>query len=215
VPSLTSNRMAALGGIAFLILIVVADFSSGSMPSVDDSPAKIARFFADHHKRIAVGAVLSGIAAPLYVWLFAVVCRGIRRAGALALSVGAFGFAVVGAALAVTGDAVYASLAHAASQGDVAFAKSGYDLSGFLSQKYWWFAAFLALAIWLASGSMAQWYRGLTLVAAVLFALGGIGVQQHGFFAVNGAATGIAFIAFLVWILGTSVVVWSMPEVET
>jgi len=212
VPSVTSNRMAAVGGIAFTVLILVASLSSGSMPSVDDSPAKIARFFADHHKRIAVGAVLSGIAAPLYVWLFAVVCRGMRRAGALALSVGAFGFAVVSAALAVTGDAIYASLAHAASQGDAAFAKSGYDLGGFLSQKYWWFAAFLALAIWLASASMARWYRWLTLAAAVLFAVGGLGVTQHGFFAVNGAANGIAFIAFLVWILGTSVVVWLMPE---
>jgi hypothetical protein len=212
VPSLTSNRMAALGGIAFIVLIVVTALSSGSMPNVDDSPATIARYFADHHKRIAVGAVLSGIAAPLYVWLFAALCRGMRRAGARALSVGAFGFAVVSAALAVTGDAIYASLAHAASQGDIAFAKSGYDLSGFLSQKYLWFAAFLALAIFLASASMVQWYRWLTLLAAVLFALGGIGVQQHGFFAVNGAATGIAFIASLVWILGTSVVVWLMPE---
>lgn len=211
-PSLTSNRMAALGGIAFLVLIIVANFSSGSPPSVDDSAAKIARFFADHHKRIAVGAVLSGVAAPLFVWLFSVVCRGMRKAGAVALSVGAFGFVVVGAALAVSGDAINASLAHAASQGDAAFTKSGYDLAGFLSQKFWWFAAFLAFAIWLASRWTAQWYRWLTLVAAVLFALGGIGVQQHGFFAVDGPAGGVAFIAFLVWVLGTSVVVWLMPD---
>lgn len=211
-PSLTSNRMAALGGIAFLVLIIVATFASGSPPNVDDSAAKITRFFADHHKRLAVGAVLSGIAAPLYVWLFSVVCRGMRKTGAVALSVGAFGFVVVGAALAVAGDAINASLAHAASQGDSAFTKSGYDLSGFMSQKFWWFTAFLAFAIWLASASAAQWYRWLTLAAAVLFALGGIGVMQHGFFAVEGAAGGIAFIAFLVWVLGTSVVVWLMPE---
>jgi hypothetical protein len=212
VPSLTGNRMAALGGIAFIVLIVVANFASGSPPDVNDSAAKIARFFANHHKRMDVGAVLTGIAAPLYVWLFSVVCRGMRKAGAIALSVGAFGFVVIGAALAVTGDAINASLAHAASQGDSAFTKSGYDLSGFLTQKFWWFAAFLAFAIWLASKSMAQWYRWITLAATVLFALGGIGVKQHGFFAVNGPATGIGFIAFLVWILATSAVVWRMPE---
>lgn len=211
-PSLTGNRMAALGGIAFIVLIVVANFASGSPPDVNDSAAKIARFFANHHKRMDVGAVLTGIAAPLYVWLFSVVCRGMRKAGAIALSVGAFGFVVIGAALAVTGDAINASLAHAASQGDSAFTKSGYDLSGFLTQKFWWFAAFLAFAIWLASTSMAQWYRWITLAATVLFVLGGIGVKQHGFFAVNGPATGIGFIAFLVWILATSAVVWRMPE---
>jgi hypothetical protein len=212
VPSLTSNRMAALGGIAFIVLILVAALSSGSPPDVNDSAAKIARYFADHHKRLAVGAVLSGIAAPFYVWLFSVVCRGMRKAGAVALSVGAFGFVVVGAALAVTGDAINASLAHAASQGDAAFTKSGYDLSGFMSQKFWWFSAFLAFAIWLASTSTAQWYRWLTFVATILFVLGGIGVMQHGFFAVDGPATFIAFVAFLVWVLGTSVVVWLTPE---
>jgi hypothetical protein len=210
--NVTSNRMSALAGVSFVVLLLIADFIAGSQPKVSDSSAKITGFFSHHHKALLVGAVLSAIAAPLFVWTFATLARGMRRAGESALSVAAFGFVVVGAALAVASDAVYATVVQVAGAGNGSFVSGGYELSAFLVQKFFWFGAFLALAVWLGSKSMASSYRWLTLLVGVLFALAGIAVKQHGFFAVYGGMSFIGFLALLVWVLGTSVLLWKLPE---
>jgi hypothetical protein len=211
---MTSNKTAALAGVAFVVLVLIADFVGGSMPKTSDSAAKIASFFAHHHKALLVGAVLSGASSPLFVWLFASLARTMRRLGSPALSVLVFGFIVAGTATATAADAAAGAVVHAATQGDSQFAKSGYDLSAFFAEKSFWFAAFAALAVWLGSKSMARWYGWLTLAAGVLFVLGGIGVRQHGFLATFGAATFIAFITLLVWVLATSFVLWQTADVE-
>jgi hypothetical protein len=204
--------MSALAGVGFVVLTLIASFIAGSQPKSSDSAQKIAAFFSHHHKALAVSAVLSALASPLFLWVFATLARAMRRAGASALAVVAFGIVVAGTALATASDAVWASLSHAATQGDKQFAKSGFDLSAFLIQKAFWFAAFLALAVWLGSKSMASSYRWLTLIAGALFVLAGLGVRQHGFFATFGPVTFIGFIALMVWVLGTSALLWQMPE---
>lgn len=206
--------MSALAGVAFVVIVLIGDFIAGSPPKSSDSAAKIAMFFAHHHKALLVGAVLSGISSPLFIWLFATLARAMRRAGASALSVVFFGLIAAGTAVATAADAMSAALVHAATQGDASFVKSGYAAAGFFAEKSFWFAAFAALAVWLGSKAMARWYAWLTLAAGAVFALGGIGVRQHGFLATFGPMTFIAFIALLVWVLATSVVLWQTPDAE-
>src|SRR5919109_1228888 len=113
--NVTSNRMSALAGLGFVVLVLISTFIAGTHPETSDSPQKISAFFAHHHKGLLVGAVVSGLASPLFVWLFASLARAMRRAGESALAVIAFGIVVVGAALGTASDAVSASLVHAAT----------------------------------------------------------------------------------------------------
>ena len=46
--------VVALAGLAFIVLSVIGDLSSGSPPGTDDSAAKIASFFKNHHRGVIV-----------------------------------------------------------------------------------------------------------------------------------------------------------------
>jgi len=210
--NLTSNRMSALAGLGYVVLALIGNFIAGAPPKATDTAATTAAWFADHHKAILVGAVLTGLAAPLFVWCFATLCRQLRKAGEASLSVITFGLVVAGIAIATVSDAGYASLAHAGRQGDGGFVKSGYDLVSLLETKALWFAAFAAVAVWLGSKSLAAWYRWIALLAAVLCALGGLAVKHQGFFGTFGGMTLIGYLALLVWVLATSAVLWATPD---
>jgi hypothetical protein len=60
------GHVGAAAGVAFIVLNLIANLSVGSTPDFDDSPAKIASFFDDHHGAVLVHAVLTGLAAPLF-----------------------------------------------------------------------------------------------------------------------------------------------------
>jgi hypothetical protein len=53
-----------------------------------------------------------------------------------------------------------------------------------------------------------MWYRVVCGLAAVLFALSGISVKAAGTLAVAGGIGFVSFLALLVWVVATSVVVW-------
>ena len=163
---------------------------------------------------LLAGAVLTSVAAPCLVWLFAGLAGALRRAGEGALAAVAFGVGVGAVVLATASDAVYVTLAQLAWAGESGFAKGGYELSGFLVQKALWFAAFAALAVSLAvrrAQTLPRWYERATIAAGALFALGGIAMKPDGFFAVNGGMALISFLALLVWVLATSLVLWQEP----
>jgi hypothetical protein len=95
------ERYAALvGGIAFVVLIVVTIILSGSPPKLTDSPAKFAKYFKDHSDSIKVASYLGGLAfVPILVWLGSL-WRALRRAegGDPRLTVVATGGLLVGGA---------------------------------------------------------------------------------------------------------------------
>jgi len=211
VGALSQARAAALAGVAFVVLVLVGSFIAGSPPKVNDSAGSIASFFVDHHKTLLIGVILNAAAAPCFVWLFAGLAAAIRRAGQDTLAALTFGAGVGAVAIATVGDAVYATLTQLAWIGESQFVKSGYELSGFLVQKAFWFAAFAALGASLAARrarALPRWYEWATIAAGALFALGGISVKQTGFMGVNGGMALVAFFALLVWVLITSFLLW-------
>jgi hypothetical protein len=214
VGGLSQARAAALAGLVFVVLVAVAGFIAGSPPKVDDSTATINAFFVDHHKVLLVGAVLSSVAAPCLLWLFAGLAATVRRAGEGALAAVTFGAGLGAIVLATASDAIYVTLTQLAWTEQTSFLKTGYELSGFFIQKAFWFAAFAALAVSLAARraqALPRWYEWATIAAGAVFALGGIAMKPEGFFGVNGGMALIAFLAVLVWVLATSVLLWREP----
>ena len=55
------------------------------------------------------------------------------------------------------------------------------------------------------SKALPGWYAWLSLVAGLLFVLGGCALRNKGFFTPTGGMGFIAFIAFVVWVALSSV----------
>jgi hypothetical protein len=209
-----AERWAAVAGIGFVVLNLIGAFApGGSYPKVNDSPAKIAAFAHDHHRALALAAVLTGLAAPLLIWLFAAIASVIRNAGQGPLAVVVFGVAVAGTTLAAASDAVWQVLGRVDNDD---FIKAAFQTQGFLVTKAFWCAAIGALVVGLAAqrGAFVQWYAWVNFAAALLFALGGLTVRQSGFLQSGGTLTFVAFLGLLLWVLVSSFVLWTMPASE-
>jgi hypothetical protein len=205
----TTGRLGAAAGVSFIVLTVIGDALAGSMPSTDDSGAKIATFFHDHHRAVVTGAVLTGIAAPLFLAFASALALRLRAAGPGLAPAVFFGWAVVGVTLGVVADALYGALARI---GNPSLAKSVYSVDGFVTAKSFWFAtAAIVAAGWGSRRVLAQWYGWLSLAAAILVAIGGLSLRAKGFFAPLGGMSGISFLALLVWVVATCVVLWREP----
>jgi hypothetical protein len=208
----TSGRLGAAAGVGFIVLTVIGDALAGSMPSTDDSATKIAAFFDDHHRAVVAGAVLTGIAAPLFLAFASALALRLRAAGPGLAPTVFFASAVVGVALGVVADALYGALARIGEQGNTSLAKGVYDVDGFVTAKSFWFATAAILAAgWGSRRLLGEWYGWLSLAAAILLAIGGLSLRAKGFFAPFGGMSGISFLALLVWVLATCVVLWREP----
>jgi hypothetical protein len=209
-----AERWAAVAGIGFVVLNLIGAFApGGSYPKVNDSPAKIAAFAHDHHQALALAALLTGLATPLLIWLFAGIASVIRNAGHGPLAVVLFGVAVAGTTLAAASDAVWQVLGRVDNDD---FIKAAFQTQGFLVTKAFWCAAIGALVVGLAAqrGAFVQWYAWVNFAAAVLFVLGGLTVRDSGLLQSAGGLTFVAFLGLLVWVLVSSFVLWTMPASE-
>ncbi|MFL5908399.1 MAG: hypothetical protein ACJ75Z_12490 [Solirubrobacterales bacterium] len=72
---MSSKRLAPLSGIVFVALLVVGFIPvGGETPDVNDSPSKITNFWADHHDKEVVAALLVAIGA-IFLALFVATLR--------------------------------------------------------------------------------------------------------------------------------------------
>jgi hypothetical protein len=209
----TFDRLGAAAGVGFVVLTLIADLAAGDPPNTGEPAFKIASFFNDHHRAVVVGAVLGGIAGPLFVCLLAALALRLRALGMTAWAGAVFGFGLVGVSLGIVSDAIYGSLARVAATAAFPTTKSLYIVSGFAAAKSFWFAtgAMLAVAIG-AWRVLPHWYGVLSLVTAVVSAFGGIALKQDGFLAPLGGLTAIAFVALLVWVMATAAMLWLTAE---
>jgi predicted histidine transporter YuiF (NhaC family) len=59
-----SQRLAPLSGIAFVVLVAVGFIAvGGNTPDVNDTPTKITSYWADHHDKQVVAAILVALGA--------------------------------------------------------------------------------------------------------------------------------------------------------
>jgi hypothetical protein len=75
-------RLAALGGIAYVVLFVIGTILlfSGS-PDTSSAPAKIIAWYSDsgHRNRINIGWLLSGLGIFFFLWFLSALRRTVRR----------------------------------------------------------------------------------------------------------------------------------------
>src|SRR5919204_2981163 len=86
------ERLGALGGVLFIVFTVVGNALAGSPPATDESAASITHFFATNHRDVVVGALLTSIAAPLFVTLIVALVLRLRALGQGAPAVAVFAF---------------------------------------------------------------------------------------------------------------------------
>jgi hypothetical protein len=107
------ERCGALGGIAFVVLVIVSIIIGGSMPKASDSATKILKYFRDNTDGIKVGAFLGGLATVPILWWAGSLFVRLRRAegGQPRLSLIALLGLVLGGAAAGTQAAINATVA--------------------------------------------------------------------------------------------------------
>jgi hypothetical protein len=203
------TRTAALAGVGAVVLFLIADLMAGEPPSFDDPATTIISFYKDHHQAVVAGVILSGIAGALVVWLVAGLADSLREVGENALGTVALAAGIAAVSLGVTADALSGALAQVAHGGDPDFVRGTYQISGFFVGKSSWLGAALTLACALAAWrALPRWYAWTSFAAAPLLALGGLAVKAGGFLAPLGGISLISFLAFLAWILATSLLLW-------
>jgi hypothetical protein len=208
---LFGRRYAAVAGVLFVILFLVAQLIQGSSPKLNADSATIVAFFRDNHRALLVAAVLEGIAvASLLTFTLGVALmlrdHGQRTLGGIAL-VGGVAAAAIGTAV----DGIFLGITQAAALGaDPGVVRTLYQIDAFLTGRVFWVLLALVLSLLLAGrrGVLPRWTVLLNAIVAILFVLGGVSVKAQGAFSPYGAAPFLAFLAFLAFLLGTSVVLW-------
>jgi hypothetical protein len=211
------ERYAALGGVIFVIANVVSAAATGEPPAPDDPPADIAKYFADKSGALKLSQVLGGIAAIALIWWFGSLWRRMNRAEndrprlAIVSLIGlTFGGALfmasssIWAAAALRSDSLGDNAPIYFTLGSVLLAASGFGLAVHL-------AATCALA-W-RTKMLPTWIAGLGMLSALGFLLAGIIGSSSD--AMAGLLFGfIGFIAWSVWVLAVSFVMWSTSAAE-
>jgi hypothetical protein len=74
------DRLAALGGVFFVVLFIVGTLLPGSPPTVDDSAEDVVAFFTDNRGAFLTGTLLLGLGVLAMIWFVASVIEAMRRA---------------------------------------------------------------------------------------------------------------------------------------
>jgi hypothetical protein len=92
------GRLAALGGLGFLVASLASDLVIGALPRPDTPPAQLVSFYAAHHAQVGTGGLLLAASGVFFVLFGLAVWARIRQAAANPLLAG---LAVIGTALVV------------------------------------------------------------------------------------------------------------------
>ncbi len=69
------EKLAALGGVAFVVLNIVGSVAQGAPPSSDDTNAEVLEWFVDKESGIKVAAIAAALSVVGLVWWFSKILR--------------------------------------------------------------------------------------------------------------------------------------------
>jgi hypothetical protein len=188
------ERWGALGGVAFVVLVVIAAVIGGSPPKPTDSALKIVKYFRDNQDALKIGSYLNGIGLIVFLWFLATLYGRLRRAEGGSGRVS--GIALTGAVVALTtatvanGITAYGALHPLSSVGSFQISTVLFGYAGF------------AIAVFVAGTSIVvmrtsllpQWLGWIGAVVALLWLVGAAAVSTE-----NDTINGIGFVVFLIW----------------
>ncbi|MFN2594697.1 MAG: DUF4386 family protein [Actinomycetota bacterium] len=203
-----NRRLAAIGGIGFVVLQIFTNvIPGGSPPTLTDSTTKVVNYFADKHDRLFIGNAantLSGIFAVLFFVALYKLLRQERPATEAWPLLGLVG-TIIGGTFITVGQAMstMALFEGKAVPGvTVVFNQVSviiFEMSGVMLA-----VALLGFGLaQLRSAVMASWLGQLALLGALAGTIGSLfaGVKSDSWAYVGF----VAYIIFLVWILLTSI----------
>jgi hypothetical protein len=192
------ERLAPLTGVVFIALVIPVFLLGGEPPDADDSTQEVVDFWTSNDDELIVGAILAALAGLFLLWFVGSLRSALRTAegGTGRLSAIAYG----GGVILAGGIALSAGIQFAAADtaGDVP-PEVTQVLSVLNSDLFFPFVVG-TMGLLLASGLLAlrtgvlpSWLGWAAIVIAV------VGITPAGF---------IAFLASLVWILVTSILLY-------
>lgn len=209
------ERYGALGGILFVVLVIVSGAVAGGNAMTSDSPAKILKYFHDHQSGIKIGAFLSVLATVPIIWWAGSLWARLHRSGdrefRLAL-IAVLGL-LIGGVGNLTQTGVNAALAIELSR------VNGVESKFFvvLSQTFG-AGGLVGLAVLVFATSVAvfrhhafpTWVGWLGVVDGLAFLVAGytIATTNNG---IGGVSFG-AFILWAIWLIATSVVMFRAKD---
>jgi hypothetical protein len=194
----TWERYGALGGVWFVVLAVIGGILAGSPPSRGDSPAEIAKYYADNDSGLQIGAFLGALGVIGLVWWFGTLWRSMADAegGTPRVSIIALvGFILSGVAAmaAFTIDAGTAAAIDVAGDGSKIFFQISSISFGFSAIGDVILTAAVGGLI-LRTGFLPKWVGYLSYAIAVLALVGAIGIGNDA-----SAFTALTFLAAAAW----------------
>ena len=184
-----------LTGVAFVVVLISSFVVAGEPPGADEGAREVVAHYADDKDMIQLGALLSVIAAGLFVWFGAVLRDELRRAGGDGI---APAIVFAGSIITATGAAIDAMISFSAAEA----AADDVDPAAVLSLQALWdndfFPIALGIALFLLSAGVAIVQRGVLpkWLGWIAIVLGVIGFTPVGF---------VAFMAGAIWLLVVSV----------
>ena len=198
----SQRSLLPLTGAAFAILFVVSFFVTGESPSADDPIEEIVTYYTDKQSALMLASILSAIGAVLFLFFVGHVRSVLRsfEGGPGTLSSVAAGGGIV----AATGMLIFTGLTFVGTESTEGFEPATFQTLNALIANFFFPLAGGLLTFLLATGLVGVRARALPawlawsgiVIAVVIF-------TPAGFF---------AFLASILWILITSIVLWMGPS---
>lgn len=207
------ERLAALGGLVFVVLTLATIPLSGNIPQPDASAKKVSEWLSDNHSGIQATAVLWGFSAVALAWWFGAVWRAAVKAedGRAQLAVTSLvGLGLMGTFFGLNVSILSAMAMHHGEEGAsmVLWAFSGVAMS--LGESGLAIMAGSMSVLILRGKLFTKWLAYVGFVAAVLALVATVGAGND---APVWFYPGLpAFMLWAVWILGISWDLWRKPE---
>ena len=204
----TWDKLAAAGGIAGVVLFVVAGILYGSPPSVDDDAQSVVDFFSDNRGQVLTSIFLQGLGVLAILWFVAALVTAMREVGEARLATAAFGAFLLAFAIGGMAAIARATLAYSIADEGSEVVMPLYHLTLVFDVFVNILGAGLFLAVGgatIRTGLFPRWWGWLSLAAGLLLIVGGTAWARDGFWSPTGAISFICFLVFLVWTLVTSI----------
>jgi hypothetical protein len=203
-------KWGLLAGAVFVVLSVVAAFIAGTPPKLSDADGTIVKYFQDNQDALKIGSYLNGLGGLFFLWFLGSLFGRLRRAegGAGRLS----GVALTGAVVALAtvyvagGISAFSAIHPTTAPGDFRLSTL---LFGYAAFPLAVFTAAVSVVLW-SQNVLPKWMGYAGEGIAVLWLVGAASVSTEN--DTIGVIGLIAFLAWGVWILLLSVLLYRTPE---